>query len=103
MSNKLNSEALKNIHLQLEGHRPIPHSAAITEQHIVFSRVFRRKNEAADFAQHVILGEDEELIAGHATDDIGDLWWLAVRMNNDEKWRNRIGYQHNARQDPHYP
>ncbi len=74
-------------HLFLD-ERPLP--AVRGEGNIVQWHVFRSREEAERFVPAVRLGPGQQLVGGRSSDSIGPLWWVGVRVDDLERWGNRL-------------
>ncbi|ADC72476.1 MULTISPECIES: hypothetical protein [unclassified Thioalkalivibrio] len=60
---------------------------------IVQWHVFRDRERAEHFADHVELGEGQELVGGWTRDSVGKLYWVGVHVEDLERWGN-VGAVH---------
>ncbi len=56
---------------------------------IVYWHVFRRPEDALDFARNILLEDDEHLVGGYTRDSIGAMWWVGVQVGDLTAWGNR--------------
>ena len=48
--------------------------------------LFRRRQDAEDYLDHVRINDGYELIGGHSQDSVGDYWWVGVRVPSITDW-----------------
>lgn len=81
----------------------IPTRSSAESLLVSYSRLFRKYDEAVEFAKNMMLSDGESLIGGCAKDSVGDLWWAGIQVNKFEQWRANGGYHQNASRDPEVP
>ncbi len=55
---------------------------------VVQWHVFRDMGEADEFADHIMLGDDQLLVGGAARDSVGEFWWVGVEVGDLSHWGN---------------
>lgn len=103
MSKAPNTQQLNALDQQLDVDGPIPRQDDAEMRLVSFSRTFRERAKALQFAQNIELGIGETLIGGCTKDSIGQLWWLGVRLDSVERWRAKGGFHRVAMRDPEIP
>ena len=67
---------------------------------IVQWHVFRARDKAERFAQHVELSSGQELVGGWTRDSVGMLYWVGVQVDDLEHWGNAGAvHKHGQRAD----
>lgn len=61
--------------------------------------IFRHRPQAEEYARHVRLSENHELIGGHGRDSIGDYWWVGVQVPSVPDWGSRQAINKHGRHD----
>jgi len=103
MKKTATSQQLQALAKELNNEQPLPNRKNTEQLQISCSHVFREREKLLGFAKNIMLDDDESLIAGHARDSVGDLWWLGVHIADLERWRAKGGFHHIAMQDPEVP
>lgn len=75
----------------LQQERPLPQDPK--SERVVLWKVFRSENEAIEYSRHVLLEPDQKLVGGHATDTVGEFWWIGVQVDSLEAWGNSQAIQ----------
>lgn len=83
--------------------QPVPTKNSAEALLVSYTRVFRRSEDALEFAQNILLGDGESLIGGQSEDSVGPLWWAGIQVDKFERWRAKGGFHHAASLDPESP
>lgn len=75
----------------LDQSRPLPQDPK--KERVVLWKVFRNEDEALEYSHHIMLEPDQKIVGGHATDTVGDFFWLGVEVANLEAWGNTQAIQ----------
>lgn len=89
MSKFATPQQLQQLASDINELRPTPHKDDAIEQRIVYWHIFRRKQDALNFANHIMMPEGEQLVGGRDRDSIGNIWWIGVQVDSLEKWGSR--------------
>lgn len=71
----------------LDVDREVPSRAPI--ENAVNWSVFRRRAEAEQYLERVILSDGHELIGGHSQDSVGEYWWVGIQVQAIDGWGSR--------------
>ncbi len=63
------------------------------KERIVLWKVFRSKDEAVEYSQHVLLEPTQRIVGGYWTDSAGGFFWLGVQVDDLGKWGNSQAIQ----------
>ncbi len=56
------------------------------QEQIVMWRIFRDKNDALEYSQHILLEPDQRIVGGRSVDSAGDFFWLGVEVADLGAW-----------------
>lgn len=57
-----------------------------SQSRIVAWSIFRSKEDASRFLEHVHLATGQQLVGGHSQDSVARYWWVGVQVNDLEHW-----------------
>ena len=103
MHERPTSQQLALLASELLEYRPLPNALSAESQLIAFARAFRHRDEALQYAQHILLDRGQHLTGGYTIDSVGDLWWIGVQMDTLDQWRSNGGFHRVATLDPEAP
>lgn len=71
--------------------RPLPEHPL--EERIVVWKTFRELEDAREYAEHVLLDTDQQLVGGQCQDSLGRAYWVGVQVPNVEAWGHSMAVQ----------
>ncbi len=63
------------------------------KERIVLWKIFRNKDDAHEYSQHILLEDDQRIVGGSSNDSAGDFFWLGVEVEDLEAWGNTQAIQ----------
>lgn len=81
-------------HPFLDQNRPIPEKSPLNR--VVQWHVFRDRKAACDFANGIVLGQQQQIVGGTDTDSVGTLYWVGVEVEDIGSWGNAAAVNKHA-------
>ncbi|MES2408558.1 MAG: hypothetical protein V4528_14690 [Pseudomonadota bacterium] len=75
----------------LNASRPLPEDPKA--ERVVLWKVFRNTEDALEYSHHILLEPDQTVVGGHASDSVGEFFWLGIEVADLEAWGNTQSIQ----------
>ncbi|MDD3759314.1 MAG: hypothetical protein PHO57_00605 [Acidithiobacillus sp.] len=66
-------------------------------ERVVAWSVFRTRDAAQQFLEHVHLAPGQALVGGHGKDSVAEYWWVGVQVQNLGVWGNSAAINKHGR------